>query len=124
AQETAHARVLSDGSGLVSNHQFYLTSRDFATAHPDLVQVVLSEIATLDQWASTHQEEAARLLSPRSGISVELQKVTLARLGYGVMPLDDAVVAEQQRIADSFHELGLIPIRISVRDAVWKGPKS
>ena len=66
----------------------------------------------------------AQLLSPRTGISVESLRIVLARLGYGVTPLDDAVVAEQQRIADSFHELGLIPTRISVRDAVWTGPKS
>jgi sulfonate transport system substrate-binding protein len=123
AQEATQARVLSDGSGLVSNHQFYFASGGFANAHPDLIEAILSEIAEVDQWASTHQEEAAQLLLPRSGISVESLKVTLARLGYGVMPLDDAVVAEQQRIADSFHELGLIPVRIAVRDAVWKGPK-
>jgi sulfonate transport system substrate-binding protein len=123
AQEATQARVLGDGSGLVSNHQFYLASRSFADAHPDLVQVVLSEIAEVDRWASTHQEEAVQLLSPRTGISVESLRITLARLGYGVMPLDDTVVAEQQRIADSFHELGLIPTPISVRDAVWNGPK-
>src|SRR5438477_319548 len=124
AQEATQARVLRDGSGLVSNHQFYLASRAFADAHPDLVQAVLSEITEVDRWASTHQEEVAELLSPRTGISVASLKIALARLGYGVTPLDDAVVAEQQRIADSFHELGLIPTRISVRDAVWTGPKS
>ena len=123
AQEATRARVLSDGSGLVSNHQFYFATRGFADAHPDLLQAVLSEIVEVDRWASTHQEEAVQLLSPRTGISVESLRITLARLGYGVMPLDDAVVAEQQRIADSFLELGLIPTRISVRDAVWHGPQ-
>src|SRR5882724_6177736 len=124
AQEATQARVLRDGSGLVSNHQFYLASRGFADDHPDLLQVVLSEIAEVDRWAATHQEEVAHLLSPRTGISVESLKIALARLSYGVTPLDDSVIAEQQRIADSFHELGLIPTRISVRDAVWTGPKS
>ena len=41
-------------------------------------------------------------------------------MGYGVQPLDDAAVGEQQRIADTFHGLGLLPEPINVRDAVWK----
>jgi len=119
--------MMLPGGKIVSfspDHQFYLASRGFADDHPDLLQVVLSEIAEVDRWAATHQEEVAHLLSPRTGISVESLKIALARLSYGVTPLDDSVIAEQQRIADSFHELGLIPTRISVRDAVWTGPKS
>ena len=35
-------------------------------------------------------------------------------------PLGDGVLDEQQRVADRFHKLGLIPNRIAVRDIVWK----
>ncbi len=41
-------------------------------------------------------------------------------MGYGVRPVDEAVAAEQQRIADTFTALGLLPKPITVRDAVWK----
>ena len=37
-----------------------------------------------------------------------------------VAPLGDGVLDEQQRVADRFHKLGLIPNRIAVRDIVWK----
>ena len=33
-------------------------------------------------------------------------------------PIDDVVLTDQQKIADTFYELKLIPKRISVRDAV------
>ncbi len=124
AQEATQARVLSDGSGLVSNHQFYLASRSFAEEHPDLVQAVLEELNTVDKWASAHQDEVAQLLAPRTGISVEALKVALARLSYGVKPIDDDVIDQQQKIADTFEELGLIPKKITVREAVWTAPKS
>ena len=54
------------------------------------------------------------------GIPPAVLEVALGRLGYGVQPLGDAVVAEQQRIADTFHGLGLLPKPIAVRDVVWK----
>ena len=54
------------------------------------------------------------------GIPAEVLQVALDRMSYGVQPLDDAVVGEQQRIADTFHGLGLLPEPINVRDAVWK----
>ena len=41
-------------------------------------------------------------------------------MGYGVRPLDDEVVAEQQRIADTFHALKLLPKPIAIKDVVWK----
>lgn len=33
----------------------------------------------------------------------------------------DDVIEEQQRVADRFHKLGLIPHRVAVRDIVRKG---
>ncbi|UHD46685.1 hypothetical protein LUX29_05630 [Aureimonas altamirensis] len=44
--------------------------------------------------------------------------MALARQSYGVTPLTDEVVAQQQAIADTFHELELIPSAISIADAV------
>ena len=54
------------------------------------------------------------------GIPTQVLEVALGRMGYGVKPLDEAVAAEQQRIADTFLALGLLPKPIEVRQAVWK----
>jgi len=37
-----------------------------------------------------------------------------------VAPVTDEVLGKQQRIADTFHDLGLIPKPITVRDAAWR----
>jgi sulfonate transport system substrate-binding protein len=123
AQQATQARTLADGTGLATNRQFYLASRALADKHPDWIQVVTQEITKTDAWATGHQHEVAELLSPKTGLPVPILEISLARLGYGVVPVDDAVLQSQQQIADSFLKLGLIPKPITVRDAAW-APRS
>jgi sulfonate transport system substrate-binding protein len=119
AQQATGARTLADGTGLVANHIFYFASRSFAAAHPGLVRALLDEIAAVDAWAPAHQPEIAELLAAQTGLPKSVLEIALSHLSFGVRPLDDAVIADQQRIADAFREIGLLPKPITVRDAVW-----
>jgi sulfonate transport system substrate-binding protein len=47
-------------------------------------------------------------------------ELSLRRYEFNVQPLSDTVIAQQQKIADTFAELKLIPKPISVKDASWK----
>jgi sulfonate transport system substrate-binding protein len=47
-------------------------------------------------------------------------EVALSRRGFGVQPMSNQVIAEQQKIADTFKDLGLIPAAINVSEAVHK----
>jgi sulfonate transport system substrate-binding protein len=42
--------------------------------------------------------------------------VSLKRESYGILPISDEVIASQQRIADTFVGLGLLPKAIAVSD--------
>ena len=117
AQRQTGARILADGNGVVSNHQFFLASRPYASKRADVVAIVLEEVATVDEWAKTNPKEAAAALSPQIGLDQPTLELALSRGGYGVRPVSDEVLAEQQKIADSFYDLKLIPKRINVRDA-------
>ena len=119
AIDATGARVLADAQGLAPNRQYYLAHHDFAAAHPQLVETILDEIGKTDRWAAEHQHEVAVMLSPRTGIAVPILETSLARLTYGVTRLDDGAIAGQQQIADTFHQLGLIPKPVTIRDAVW-----
>ena len=66
-----------------------------------------------------HQPEAAALLSASLGVPQPVMAQALARMGYGVAPLTPDVIADQQKIADTLHALGLIPFPITVAEAVW-----
>jgi sulfonate transport system substrate-binding protein len=121
AQMQTGARILADGNGVVSNHQFFLASRPYASKRSDVVAIVLEEVGAVDEWAKTNPKEAAAALSPQIGLDQPTLELALSRGGYGVVPVNDAVLAEQQRIADSFYELKLIPKHINVRDATLQG---
>jgi sulfonate transport system substrate-binding protein len=121
AQRQTGARILADGNGVVSNHQFFLASRSYAAKRADVVGIILEEVATVDQWAKANSKEAAAALQPQIGLDQATLELALSRGGYGVTPVSDSVLAEQQRIADAFYDLKLIPKHINVRDATLQG---
>jgi sulfonate transport system substrate-binding protein len=116
AQASTGARVLADGSGLVANHQFYFSSKKFLTDNPKAVDVVLEALNETDAWTKDHIEAVAEQLSPSIGLPASVIAVSLKRESYGILPIGNEVIASQQRIADTFLALGLIPKAINVSD--------
>jgi sulfonate transport system substrate-binding protein len=118
AEAATGARTLSDATGIVSNHQFYLAEKSFVERHAEVLDAVLGELREVDSWAKSDIKAVAAQLSPSIGLPAAVLQVALERQSYGIKPIDDAVVAEQQRIADTFFALGLVPRKIKVSDAV------
>ena len=112
---------LADGVGLVSNHQFYLASRRYAEQNGKVIKLIVEELARLDAWARQNFKDVAGQLSSQIGLDVNIVRVAAERGTYDVRLLDAKVIAEQQRIADVFHQLKLIPKPLSVKDIVWSG---
>jgi sulfonate transport system substrate-binding protein len=119
-QNQTGARILADGQGLVSNHQFFLASRTYAQKHPEVLSATLEELAAVDKWAETNLSDAATALQPQIGLDHATLQLALSRGGYGVKPVTDTVMSEQQQIADAFYNLRLIPKHINVRDATLR----
>lgn len=117
AEHQLGARVLADGSGLVSNHQFYLAARPYAEKNADIVAIVLEEVAKVDEWGQQHLSEVAGILARQTGLEPAVLEKAAARYSYGVKPVSPAVIAEQQKIADAFTSLKLIPNPIVVKNA-------
>ena len=117
AEKQLGARVLADGTGLVANHQFYLAARPFAQQHAGIVRIVIDELAKVDEWGRTHQQEVAAILAGQTGLPVDVVALAAQRYSYGVKTVTPDVLREQQKIADTFHGLKLIPKPIVVRDA-------
>jgi sulfonate transport system substrate-binding protein len=118
AEAATGARTLTDGTGIVANHQFYLAAQKFVAASPQVVDAALAAVDDIDRWAKDNAKTVAEELSPQIGIPAHILEVALIRQSYGVKPLDAGVVAEQQRIADTFFKLGLLPKAIDVASAV------
>lgn len=111
-------RVLLDGTGLVRNHTFYFASRSFANNHLDKIKIILQEVQKVNQWANANPRQVAEFLAPQLKIEIgDLERATKRRQ-YGVQPITKEAIAEQQRIADTFHRLQLIPNPLRIQDSV------
>lgn len=114
AQRATGARVLRDGEGLVANREFYLAAKTFSDQHPDRIKAILEEIQKVDDWAATKPTEVAKLLSPDLGIDVPTLEEVAKRRPYGVKPITDEVITYQQKVADKFFELKLLPKQLKI----------
>ncbi|MCM3627825.1 sulfonate ABC transporter substrate-binding protein [Paenibacillus glycanilyticus] len=120
AQTATGGKLLTDGKDLVSNIEFYLASRKFAEENASVIDVFKEELNKIDEWAAANQKDVAELLSPQLGIDVPSLELAASRRGYGLNPIDDSIIEAQQKIADTFFGLKLIPKEIQVKDATLK----
>jgi sulfonate transport system substrate-binding protein len=120
AEASTGARILADGTGLVSNYQFYFTSKSFLTHDAKAVDVVLAALNEADDWTKNNIDAVAEQLSPSVGLPAAVLAASLKRESYGILPISDDVIASQQRIADTFFGLGLLPKAITVSDVQRK----
>ncbi|MDY7579695.1 sulfonate ABC transporter substrate-binding protein [Herbaspirillum sp. RTI4] len=118
AEKQIGARRLASGTGVVSHHQFFLSARPFAEKNQAVLTALLDEISKEGQWIRGHIKDAAAQLAPIQGLDADIIEVGLKRYAHIFRPIDDGVLDEQQRIADSFFELKLIPKKLNVKEAV------
>lgn len=111
-------RVLRDGRGLTTNPAYYVASADFAANHAEVVALFRRELTAVQRWAGAHLEEAAGALAPQVGLAREAVGLALKRsLGESLQRPE--IIASQQRVADAFFRLKLIPRAVSVAEATW-----
>lgn len=118
AEQQLGARVLADGTDLVDNYQFYLSTHTFAQKYPELLGLIVGELRKADEWVRGHVDEAAEFLAPQVGIAPAVLSATFRRANFGTQGITPEVVTGQQRIADAFHHVGLLPKPLRVTDAV------
>ena len=121
-QQGQSVRVLADYKGLLHANSFYEGSRRFADAHPQVINLLLAELAKAGAWANTHKPEVSRILAEQIGLPEPVIATWQARTRYGVTPLTPEIIAIQQQTADIFQAQGLIPRKVDVSQAVWHAP--
>src|SRR5438477_12743621 len=116
AEAATGARALADGTSLVANYQFYFASKKFLDGDPKIVDLVLAQLSEVDDWAKSDIHAVAEQLAPAIGLSVAVVEVALKRQSYGIKPLTESVINDQQQVADTFFSLGLVPKQIKMSD--------
>lgn len=120
AQAQVDIRVVKDSKGLAANRDFYLANKSFAGSNAKIIETIREETQAVATWADANPAEVTKILAPILNVDVSILDVVTRRRSYGFEPIQADMVAEQQEIADTFFELGLIPKQLKVEEVVWK----
>lgn len=120
AERSGKLRVLADGVGRVNNHQFYLAHKDFLQRSPDMLNTLMAALSQTGRFIDNHRPEAADLLAGELGMTPETMQRALTRRSHQTQAMSLVMVREQQKIADRFYALGVLPRPVQVREAIWQ----
>jgi sulfonate transport system substrate-binding protein len=122
AEIAGNTRVLATSRGLTNNNSVYLASPAFARQHAEALRQVFASLTEAQAWGRANRIEAAQRVADFTGLSLAtVHRVLARRPPSPVGPITPEIVADQQRVADAFTALQLIPKKINVAEAVWAG---
>ena len=114
-------RVIATGQGLSGNNSFYLASRALVSQHPEVIPLLFEELSRADRFVQEQRSQAIRLIADFSGLDAGVVSRFLQRRPASpVGVLNAETVIDQQRVADAFAALTLIPQPVRVSDIVWR----
>ncbi|TSD89627.1 aliphatic sulfonate ABC transporter substrate-binding protein [Mycobacterium sp. KBS0706] len=115
------AQVLATSADVEPQNSFFLASKAFASEHPAALRSLVAALGDVGAWAEANKAEVAQLFADETGISLAAEQRSVDRATFRIGPLTEDIAAQQQKIADRFAALGLIPAPIAIRDIVWTG---
>jgi aliphatic sulfonates family ABC transporter substrate-binding protein len=113
-------RTLTTNTEIGQQFSFFLGNGPFVRANPGLTSAVIDAFTTAGAYAKGHRDEVAGILGAATGIAPDVWLRALAQDPFQVLRMDDAVTGSQQKVANRFRALGLVPIDIKVSDIVWR----
>ncbi|WP_424630602.1 aliphatic sulfonate ABC transporter substrate-binding protein [Bradyrhizobium sp. SYSU BS000235] len=119
-----NARILINAHEVGKTNAFFIANRDFANKRPGQLSDIIAGLATAAEWAESHRGDVAKSLHEITGVPLDIQTVAANRATFAIGPVTEEVIQTQQRVADGFQKLGLIPRQIKVRDIVWRAPQT
>ncbi|GGC53197.1 sulfonate ABC transporter substrate-binding protein [Chelatococcus reniformis] len=120
AEISLGAKTVVDATGLAPNVAFYMASRPIAEGNSDVLKAVLAAIDEIDGWIKNNRKQYAIEMSAKTGLPAEVVERGINRANLGARPVTPEILEGQQKIADAFAKLKLIPKPVNVADAAWK----
>ncbi|MBD2018599.1 sulfonate ABC transporter substrate-binding protein [Leptolyngbya sp. FACHB-36] len=112
------SRVVANGEGVNRIGGYYIASRQFATERPAILKALLEEVRDLEEWSGKNRDEVAEVLTKALKLDATAVKTATDRRQFGLRPVTDDLLAEQQKVADVYYQLKLIPKPIKISDTV------
>lgn len=118
AEVGTNSRVLADGTDVNKLGGYYIASRKFAAEQPKILKAILEEVRNLENWSDKNRDEVATVLTDALKLDAEAVKKATQRRVFGLTAVTNDIIAEQQRVADTYYQLKLIPKPVKVQDAI------
>lgn len=118
AETGIKSRVIANGEGLNRLGGYYIASRQFATERPKILKTILEEVRDLEAWSDQHRGQVAAVLTSALKLDATAVKTATQRRQFGLKPVTEELIAEQQKVADVYYQLKLIPKPIRIQDTV------
>lgn len=96
------------------NRTFYYATPEFAQEQAEIVNLILEATDKSDKWANENKAEVAKLLSSSIGIDEKITTKQVNRRTFGAGPITQEIIDAQQKQADKYFEIKLIPKKLDV----------
>jgi sulfonate transport system substrate-binding protein len=114
-------RTLTTNKEAGQQYSFFMGSGPFVRANPALASSVVDLFIETARQAQGHHADVAAALATTTGIPLDVWVRALVDDPFQVMRMDDALTQSQQKVAERFRALNLIPVDLKVSDIVWRG---
>lgn len=80
-----------------------------------MIKVFFEELQKTEDWVRDHRQEITELLSPVTQLEPAVLETIYDKTEWGVKPITEEIIERQQRVADKWLSLNLIPNKVDVR---------
>ena len=112
-EATGNARNLSLGR---DRRAFFLASQNFVNTYPERVKTFLLEAKQTEEWGQKNTKAIAQQFAEELKIDVTILEKANQRRGWGLLPITPESIVTQQRVADTFYELDIVPKSVQISD--------
>ncbi|CAN5580576.1 sulfonate ABC transporter substrate-binding protein [soil metagenome] len=124
AVQELKAQILIDGADVSPTRSYVIAAKPFVEKNPDKVLAIIDELKKSQAWSKDHVDEYAALLEKETQLSAAIWKGAFNRERPELQLLDDQTAIDQQKVADIFFNLQLIPEKLDIKSVIWEGNKA
>lgn len=128
AEQDPQTRVLATAEGILQSYSFLLANGAYAKANGAVVALIVDTLREAGQAADANLQDTIAAVASATGLTPEVVRVVAERPGmqYGaVATVGPKALGYEQKLADDFYDLGIIPRKLDIAASVWTpGPKA
>lgn len=117
AETNQNAKVLVDGSGITNNRDYVLSTQSYAKENTEVSKYLIKYLEEDMQWANNNHSELITMMSKSLKVSKAVVKRMVERRTYGIYTMNATYAKEEQKIADTFYDAGLIDNKVTISDS-------